>query len=229
MIKKCILTAIILLYYSYSFAQSEYKKKELIRGITALIPLDFEIMSDDDMAQKYPTYKKPLVMYNDKNKEADFGLNAAVNKWPNTNLQVLKDMYKSTISSVFTTVEYVQNGVISKINGRNHIVFEFVSELVDDKRVDEKTLTVRKYTYLSYTLQDNKILIFNFTCSAGKKDAWNKVASIIMNSLKISSKVKLENFKPFVVDRPLPKTNGKNDPQMEAIKKLRENNRKLKQ
>lgn len=201
---------------------ANFKKVEPVKGIKYEMPEDFLQMTDDDMAQNYPTYKKPLIMFNSPDKKADFGVNSAVNRWNNKNLSVLKDMYKSTISSVFTSVTFIQEGIV-QINNRSYIVFEFNSELVDEKRFDGKATITRKYSYLLYTIYENKILVFNFTCESGSKGTWAPVAKRMMNSIEISNKLKLQDFEPFEVDRPLPKSN---DPQMEMIRKMKDSKAK---
>jgi hypothetical protein len=222
MVKK-ILTTCVLGVALLSF-QTDMKKVQLIKGLSAALPKEFIVMIDDDIAQKYPTQKKPLAMYNSTDKSADFGVNYAINKWNNKNLSVLKDIYKSTISSVFTSVTYLQDGLIKNVNGREYIVFEFVSELVDDKRPDSKNFTVRNYSYLMYTIVDKKILVFNFTSVASGKEKWMPVASAIMTSIVITDKFKIEDYTPFEPDRPpLPKSNDK---QMEMIRKMRDNKAK---
>ena len=226
--KKILVLYFIIIYQAQAQNKiSEAKKTEPIKGLTFILPANFSIMNDDDIAQKYPTYKKPLAMYNSQDKEADFGVNHAVNRWYNANLTILRDMYKSTINSVFTNVDYIQEGVIKTINGRNFIVFEFTSELTEEKRIDEKDVRLRTYSFMCYTLHDAKILVFNFTTRAHYQSKWAPVAATIMNSITISPKLKVGDFTPYKVDRPLPKTNLKNDPQMEAIKRLRENNKEI--
>jgi hypothetical protein len=224
MIIKYILAVVISTTVFYSNAQSSLKKTTLIKGLTMKLPKDFVVMADDDIAQKYPTHKKPLAMYNNVEKTADFGLNFAVNRWNNKNLSVLRDIYKSTISSVFTNVVYKQEGIIKKINGKDFIVFEFVSELVDDKRVDNRPITTRNYSYIQYTLADKKILIFNFTTTVFEKDKWASIASEMMESIEISDKLEITDYVPVEANQT--KKVEANDPQMKIIKGMKNNKAK---
>ena len=220
-----ISSCLIVLSISIMSFQTNMRKTQLIKGLSAKLPNTFVIMADDDIAQKYPTHKKPLAMYTSPDKFADFGVNYAVNQWNNRNLTVLRDIYKSTISSVFTHVEYLQEGIIKKINDRDFIVFEFVSELTDDKRPDNRNFTVRNYSYIVYTLVDKKILIFNFTSTVQTKDKWLPVANAIMNSINISENIKIEDYVPVEVERKMPKGKS-NDPQMEMIMKMKDSKAK---
>jgi hypothetical protein len=206
--------------FSLIYAQKSEKPKatEVTKGISVTFQIGFTVMTDDDIAQKYPTYKKPLAMYQANDKTADFGINFAVNRWNNRNLEVLKDMYRSTLLAVFTNVEFQKEGTIEKINGRDFILFEFISELKSENSIDERTFSIKKYTYLAYTLYEKHILIFNFTCENKDKNPWIAKANEIIHSVKITDKLKIVDFVPIESSGPKPKTE---DFQMKMIKKLR--------
>lgn len=176
------------------------KNVQILTGLTAKMPKDFVIMSDDDIAQKYPTHKKPLAMYTNTDKTVDFGVNFAVNRWNNKNLTVLKDMYKSTISSIFSEVEYAQDGVIKDINGKQYIVFEFDSRLTNDMRPNNNASTEKNYTYIMYTLIDQKILVFNLTSNAKEKTTASKIANIIMPTIMLSPSFKIGSYVPVELE-----------------------------
>lgn len=203
------------------------KKVQVLTGLTASMPKDFVVMIDDDIAQRYPTHKKPLAMYTNPAKTIDFGVNFAVNRWNNKNLTVLKDMYKSTISSVFSEVEYMQDGVIKEINDKQYIVFEFDSRLTNDMRPDNNSNTEKNYTYIMYTLIDQKILIFNLTCNAKEKYAAANIANSIMASIVFAPGFKIDGYKP--VELEIPKNKPKaTDNQMKLLENMK-NNRAKKQ
>ncbi len=200
---------------------SQTKKVEPSKGLVLYIPENFTLMSDDNLAQKYPTYKKPIAMYESRDKKAEMGVNAAVNTWRNNNLNILKDMYKSTIASVFAEVDFIQDGTIVEVNGRKFVYFEFTSAIKDDKRIDETTIVTRRYNYLAYTIYANRILVFNFNSTYISRAEWTQKAVEIMKSIKVSDKLKLDKYVPFQAAGPQPKEiSGRKDMQMEALKKL---------
>lgn len=218
---KLIRATLVCICLAWLTAASKPKKTILYKGIYATLPSDFTVMSDDDIAQKYPTYKKPLAMYTHKSNEADFGVNHTANRWVNKNLEVLRDMYKSTISSVFADVEWFNEGEIREINGRKYVLFEFISELRDERRPNEIATVAKKYTYIAYTVHDNRVLIFNFNGTASQKHVWTPVAESVINSLEINPKLKLPDFEPYRTQGPQPvEPQGRTDTQLEAIKKL---------
>jgi hypothetical protein len=87
---------------------------------------------------------------------------------------------------------------LTKINGKDFILFEFTSEADGTK----------KYTYLAYTIlanakdkenQSNRVYIFNFTAPGQDKDKWRESAKGIMYSININQKElgeSVEEYKP---------------------------------
>lgn len=152
-------------------------KVKVTSGVTASLPKDFVAMSDGDVAQKYPSTKKPLAMFTSLDRTVDFGLNVSKSTLGGNDLTILKKLYKATILDLYSNVQFINEG-IETINKREYIVFEFTSE------ADQ----TRKYTYLQYAVIGNRVYIFNFTVGAEKKAKWQPIAKLIMQSLKIDVK-----------------------------------------
>jgi hypothetical protein len=223
--RKCILILLSFLFLTQVLAQSDaivkYKRKSPLKGLTLDLPSNFTIMTDDEMAERYPSYKKPLIMFISVDKKADFGINYSVNKWVNKNLDVLRDMYKSTLSMLFSEVEYIKEGEIVDIHGRKWILFEFYSTFREEKRIDESTLLTRKYNFLAYTLYKNKVIIANFNCSRADAPDYYKYARKIINSIKITDKLDLKDYEPYRTQGPQPiRIKDREDIQLDAIQKL---------
>lgn len=174
--------------------------KKITEGVTTMLPKDFYPMSDDDIASKYPSTKKPLSMFTSLDRVADFGLNVTKSKIPANDLNVLKSFYRSTIINMYESVEFLQEDV-REVNGRNFIVLEFISYA-------DKT---RGYTFLQYALVNGYVYIFNFTCPAHLKDKWQEVAHGAMASLRIDAR-KLREVEPANPKEPF--TIGKNPKQL---------------
>ncbi|MFN0048348.1 MAG: hypothetical protein ACKVOU_04420 [Cytophagales bacterium] len=213
-----------ILYFSLFFSSflgfSQLKKNEPQKGLELSLPATFTLMSDDDLAQKYPSYKKPIAMYESEDRNAEMGVNAAVNKWKNYNLGVIKDVYKSTISTIFTEVNFIQDGNIVDINDRKYVIFEFTSAIIDDKRVDNNPVSTRRYNYLAYTIYQKKILVFNFNSTFGSKSEWMPMAVQIMKSIKISDRLKIKEFEPYRAQGPRPtRVAGDKNKEQEALMK----------
>ncbi|HEY8400081.1 MAG TPA: hypothetical protein VIK89_02395 [Cytophagaceae bacterium] len=149
--------------------------KKVADGIRVKLPKDFLVMSDDDIAAKYPSTKKPLAMFTNVDRMVDFGINVSKTVFPGNDLEILKGVYKATIMDTYTNVQFTKEE-IQKIKNRDYIVFEYTGQF-------EK---VKNYTYIQYTLINGQVFIFNFTCPASEKAKWAETAEAIMTSVKIN-------------------------------------------
>jgi hypothetical protein len=168
---------------------------QLVDGVSISLPKEMVIMSDDDVATKYPSTKKPVAMYTSLDRTVDFGLNISKSRWSGFDLELLHQVYKSTIIESYDTVIFSKD-TVEYINGRPFSVFEFVSTF-------DKTT---KYQYFQFTLltktkveaqeetgdllpgNSNHIMIFNFTSPLGGKDKWQPIARASMQTVKVNAK-----------------------------------------
>jgi hypothetical protein len=159
------------------------KSKKIAEGVRASLPDNFYPMSNDDIAQRYPSTKKPLCMYTDIDRAVDFGLNESKSNWAGGDLKVLQQVYKSTILSLYKKVDFIQEG-IKTIKKRDYIYFEFTCEAQGNS----------KYIYLLYSVVNQKVFIFNFTCDQAQMKKWQSTARAIMETVKISPKKVSKNI-----------------------------------
>jgi hypothetical protein len=166
----------------------------LVEGIHILLPKDFLPMSDDDIAQRYPSTKKPVSFYTNLDRTVDFGLNISKSRWSGVDIDLLHKIYKSTIMESYEKVTFLKD-TVEQINGRPYSVFEFISTF-------DKTT---KYQYFQFTIlaqtkveaaqetgdlvpgNANHILIFNLTAPSGDQKQWQPVAAKVMKSIRINA------------------------------------------
>ncbi|MFL5730230.1 MAG: hypothetical protein ACJ75J_12160 [Cytophagaceae bacterium] len=173
-----LLAGLMCMSVLYTNAQApKLKSKKIAEGVTASLPDNFYPMSNEDIAQRYPSTKKPLCMYTDMDRAVDFGLNESKSNWAGGDLKVLQQVYKSTILSLYKKVDFIQEGIKS-IKKRDYICFEFTSEAQGNT----------KYTFLMYTVVNKKVFIFNFTCDQTQMKKWQETARAIMETVKINPK-----------------------------------------
>jgi hypothetical protein len=158
-------------------------RKTITRTISALMPEEFRPMTDQEIARKYFSYRKPLVMLTNQDQTVDFGFNVSATTWEYKDLALLQKFYKSTIQNIYTNIAMVQEG-IKEINGQNYIVFEFVSEVKSDKNSPLQQ-SKKAYSYLLYTIVEDEVYIFNFTSPAHVRSYWSPVAEQMMKSIKL--------------------------------------------
>jgi hypothetical protein len=160
------------------------KKVKLTDGITAQMPEDFRPMTDDEIAQRYFTYRKPVALFTDGRAVVDFGLNISTTTWKYEDLPILKSFYKASIMQMFTNVNMIKEE-IEEINGRKYAAFEFISEVRSEPNAIVKTAPKINYTYLLYTVVGEKVHIINFTCPAANRREWQPIAQAMMKTIKI--------------------------------------------
>jgi hypothetical protein len=181
-----IFLLIALLFSTFTPDKGKMVKTKLTKEIIVYLPSDFTPMTDDDLAKKYFTYRKPTAMYTNPERVVDFGLNITDTRWRQSDLPLLQKFYKSGIAKMYTNVNFIQD-TISTINKRDFVVFEFISELKDDEtNTMQRTSVVKQYSYMQYTVKDNQVHVFNFTCPVQIRSKWQETAREIMQTIKIN-------------------------------------------
>lgn len=185
MFKTCFLFIFLLILSSFAQKDDSPKlaRKAIARSITALLPEDFRPMTEQEIARKYFSYRKPLAMLTNQDQTVDFGFNVAATTWQYEDLVLLQKFYKATLQNMYTNIVMLQDG-IKEINKQNYIVFEFVSEVVPDKN-NPIQQTKKTYTYLLYTIVEDEVYIFNFTSPSHLRNYWSPIADQIMKSVKL--------------------------------------------
>ncbi len=178
-----------------AFAQeiSRLVKVKVADKIMVSIPEDFMLMPEDAYARKYGAYRPALAMYTSPSGDADFGVNMTVNRslqaykgsgFKPEDLEMLKEMYKASIAAMHSDVSFIQDKVMN-INKRDYIVIEFVGTVKDESSQLRTSRELMQYSYLQYTIEDERVLIFNFTCPYRQKERWQKTAEAVMQSAKV--------------------------------------------
>lgn len=160
------------------------KKVKLTEGITVQMPEDFRPMTDDEIAQRYFTYRKPVAMFTDRRVIVDFGLNISTTTWKYEDLPILKGFYKASIMELFTKVNILKEE-IETINGHKYAVFEFISEVRSEPNAMIKRAPKVNYTHLLYTVINEKVYIINFTCPSEVQREWRPIAQAIMKTIRV--------------------------------------------
>jgi hypothetical protein len=181
------------------FAQKAPKlvKTKVSEKIQVKLPDDFIVMSPDMYAKKYGAYRSPIGIYTNKvTQDADFGVNEAVNRsllahsnaeWEEKDMLMLKDIYKGSIKAMHDQVEFLQDK-INIIQKRKFITLEFVASVKDEEgKISMRSKEKKQYSYIQYTVEQGKILIFNFNCPANRRNLYQPVAQEIMQSIKIKN------------------------------------------
>lgn len=175
---------LLLVFVVSSFVPDKLKPVKITNNITTSLPTDFGIMPDDLIASRYPAQRKPIGAYTGGNGQVDFMVTERPSTFAKSDLPMLQKFYKPSIVSMYSEVAFIREE-LKTINGRDFLVFEFVSSVKDEDRKKNKLAPIRKYTIVQYTIENDKLLIFTFNCPAALQQQWQTTGNKIMRSIKI--------------------------------------------
>lgn len=167
-------------------AQISLEREKVTKDISMEVPQGFIPMGQAELFSKYVSSKTPLAMYSSEDRQVDLGINENSSAWVGEDLKILQSFYKANILNLFTEVAFIQED-IREIGGRWFIVFEFVSRVSDEQNTFGGNTSISKYTYIQYTLRNEKVLLFNFSCPSHMRAQWQESARSMMQSVRIKS------------------------------------------
>lgn len=150
------------------------KKTVLKNKVEILIPKDFEIMSDEIMRLKYPSERRPTLVYSDKTTGINVAFNHTTNKATQSQIVAYKNSMVSTFKNLYPSAKWIGEGV-KLINGRKVGYLELVTPAVDQKI----------YNLIFFSDLDGRLLLSTFNCVEKKQKDWQGSAHQIMQSLKL--------------------------------------------
>lgn len=164
--------------------QDKMVKTKVTDNITISLPQNFYAMSEQDIAQRYPSVRKPIGAYTNDARLVDLSVNVSATRWREQDVEMAKDFFKASLFNLYDKVDLIQED-IKTINKKQFIVFEFESRINGDQFSLDKKNPVRTYTYIQYLIMKGKTIVFSFNCPIHLKDKWQPVAPEIMNSIKV--------------------------------------------
>ena len=150
------------------------KKTILGDRVEALIPADFEVMSEELMRVKYPSERRPTLVYTDKSAGVNVAFNHTSSRATQAQLEAYKNNFVATFKNMYPSAEWLGSGV-KEINGRKVGYLELVTPAADQK----------VYNLMFFTDLDGRLLLATFNCIDRKRKDWHEPAQQIMHSLNI--------------------------------------------
>jgi hypothetical protein len=159
-------------------------KVKVTDGITVLVPKDWHPMGEDDIVQRYPSVRAPLLAYTNNERIADFSINISATQWPDDDIVLAQKFFKAGVMNVFDRVEMIGEGV-HEIHGKKFIFFEFESRVEGNRRQEGYKDPVLRYTYIQYLIEPGKALVFSFNCPKNVKEQWQETARLMMKNIRV--------------------------------------------
>jgi len=164
--------------------RAKLMKVKVNEELSVLVPKDWNPMDEQDIAQRYPSVRAPLVAYTNLERVADFSVNISATQWPDDDATLAQKFFKAGVMNMFDKVEMIDEG-IRVTSGKKFIYFEFESRVNGSRQQEENKEPVLRYTYIQYLIQPGKALVFSFSCPKRQKEAWQETAREMMKGIKV--------------------------------------------
>jgi len=164
-----------LILISWTTPTIELEKRNILNDkVEILLPKDFEIMSEEMMKTKYPSERRPTLVYTNTTGGINVAFNHTTNKVSQTQIDAYKENFVSMFKNLYPSAEWKETGV-KEINGRKVGYMELVTPAIDTKI----------YNLMFFTDLDGRLLLCTFNCVDKEQKNWTEAAKQIMNSLTI--------------------------------------------
>jgi len=167
-----VLTVVLTTAFTLSI---DLETKSLLNDKVELkFPQEFDIMSEELMKIKYPSERRPTLVYSNESGGINVALNLTQNQASQQLIPAYKDNFVQTFKNLYPSAEWKDSGV-KTINGRKVGYLELVTPAMDTEI----------YNLMFFTDLDGKLLLCTFNCTKKSIDEWTITAKEIMNSLRI--------------------------------------------
>lgn len=171
------------------FQSGDLTKAEVTEEISMLVPSNFRLMTDDEIASRYFSTKRPIAIYTDPSVIIDLGINRSATEWSAKDLEIMVSFQKSNIYNFYDEIEMLNQGT-KVVNDRKAAFFEFVSTVKPEGQSLRAQSPVKKYTYIQYMIVGEISWVFNFSCPVQLQQKWQPQIPEIMSSIVFSKKNK---------------------------------------
>lgn len=174
-IKTFGLTFLVIILSTAFTTTIDLEIKSLLNNKVELkIPKDFDTMSEELMKLKYPSERRPTLVYSNESGGINVALNLTQHQASQQMIPVYKDNFVQTFKKLYPSAEWKDSGV-KTINGKKVGYLELVTPAIDTE----------VYNLVFFTDLDGQLLLCTFNCTKKSIEEWTPTAKEIMNSLKI--------------------------------------------
>lgn len=157
--------------------------KTKLEGATVSTPEQLQPMTPEDMAQRFPSVRAPLGAFTDQQRLADFSINISATNWPDGDVDLARKFFKAALQNLYDRVDFIGEGVTT-LHRKKFIYFEFESR-ISGARKQGQTDAILRYTYIQYHIQDERTIVFSFSCPKDFQEEWQPMAHEMMKRVRI--------------------------------------------
>ena len=160
---------------SMTIGKIELELKSLLSDKVELkIPKKFNIMPEELMKLKYPSERRPTLVYSNESGVINVALNLTQSKASQDLIEPYVENFVNTFKKMYPSAEWKGSGV-KEINGQKVGYLKLITPAIDTKI----------YNVMFFTDMEGKLLLSTFNCTENSITEWEQTADEIMNSLKI--------------------------------------------
>ncbi|GGG32029.1 hypothetical protein [Hymenobacter glacieicola] len=165
-----------LFFFSAAITGIELEEKMLIdKKVSLKIPKGFEVMQEQMLKVKYPSERRPTIVYTNSTGGINVALNLTINQASQELIPAYQENLRQTFAKLYPSAKGVRSGV-EEVNGRKVAFIELVTPAIDSEI----------YNLIFLTDVDGKLLLCTFNCMVKDQVAWQPTAREIMASLKVT-------------------------------------------
>ncbi len=168
-----------------ALAPVKWVKSRLPDGVTVSVPDRLLPMSEEDMAQRFPSVRAPLGAFTNTDRVIDYSVNISATNWPDGDTELARKFFKSSLQNLYDRVDFISEGVQS-IHKAKYIYFEFESRISGDRRRQELQDPILRYTFIQYHIQKERTLVFTFSCPKDQEEEWKPIAHEMMKRIRVN-------------------------------------------
>lgn len=153
----------------------EFEEKNLLDNkVKICLPKNFEFMSHEDAIIKYPSERRPKIIFTNETTSVNIAFNYTENLIKEDLVEEFKDNVIETVKKMQPAITWLENGV-EKINEKNVGFYEMLAPNLD----------CETYNLIFFCELHGRALLCNFNCLEDEMESWRMVARAVMRTIKI--------------------------------------------
>jgi hypothetical protein len=153
----------------------EFEERSLLEDkIKICIPKSFEIMSHQDAMTKYPSERRPELIFTNRDTSVNISFNHMENRITEESLEDFKNSMIEILKNMQPSIKWLESG-LEKINGKNIAFYEMMAPAFDGET----------YNLIYFGELEGRVLLCSFNCLEDQVESWRAVSFAMMKTLKI--------------------------------------------
>lgn len=151
------------------------KPQAVIDGkLSLLVPEEFSEMDEETLQLKYPSERRPTLVYTNESGAINLAVNHTKDRMPQSEIDAFHKQMDAMFRNLYPSATWFNSGVID-INGRNWLTLNLRTPAID---TEIRNIMVG-------TSLDGRLLLVSFNVTKELEDQWLEPAEAIIQSLGV--------------------------------------------